>query len=91
MTFMDVTSDSAGPKWRIAVPAWAARAVLLIVGLLVVALLIGAVVWRTRSSRSRAPRLEEEPSPFSPPRSASTEPALPTISADPVNGSRRTR
>ncbi|MGW4177652.1 DUF6479 family protein [Streptomyces rubiginosohelvolus] len=40
----------------IAAPEWAAGTVPFIVGLLVVALLIGAVVWRTRSSRRRASR-----------------------------------
>ncbi|MET8940392.1 DUF6479 family protein [Streptomyces rubiginosohelvolus] len=46
----------------IAAPEWAAGTVPFIVGLLVVALLIGAVVWRTRSSRRRASRPQEQPS-----------------------------
>ncbi|MFF7492913.1 DUF6479 family protein [Streptomyces rubiginosohelvolus] len=78
---MDVASHSAGPKWHSAPPAWAG-AVPFIVGLLVVALLIGAVVWRTRSSRSRPPRLEGEPSHLLPPRNAPTEPC----SADDFGG-----
>ncbi|MFE8911158.1 DUF6479 family protein [Streptomyces globisporus] len=46
---------------HLAAREWAGGTVPFVVGLFVVALLIGAVVWRTRKGRSRPPRPEEQP------------------------------
>ncbi|MEU5288344.1 DUF6479 family protein [Streptomyces sp. CA-278952] len=45
---------------HLAAEEWAGGTVPFIVGLFVVALLIGTVVWRTRKGRSRPPRPEEQ-------------------------------
>ncbi|MFJ5049960.1 DUF6479 family protein [Streptomyces sp. NPDC088719] len=45
----------------IAAKEWAGGTVPFIVGLVVVALLIGSVIWRSRRGRSRPPRPEEQP------------------------------
>ncbi|MET8606496.1 DUF6479 family protein [Streptomyces rubiginosohelvolus] len=88
---MDAPTRGTARGSLIAAPEWAAGTVPFIVGLLVVALLIGAVVWRTRSGRGRQSRPQEQPPAprdrAMPPRSL----ALPTISAAQANGSRPTR
>ncbi|WP_443071243.1 DUF6479 family protein [Streptomyces sp. YIM 132580] len=63
-----------GQESLIAAPEWAAGTVPFIVGLLVVALLIGAVVWRTRSGRSRPHRPQKQLSRSSRPRQAPEKP-----------------
>ncbi|MFJ2851286.1 MULTISPECIES: DUF6479 family protein [Streptomyces] len=63
-----------GQESLIAAPEWVAGTVPFIVGLLVVALLIGAVVWRTRSGRSRLHRPQEQLSRSSRPCQAPEEP-----------------
>ncbi|MEU4173533.1 DUF6479 family protein [Streptomyces sp. NPDC026589] len=55
-TLLERASD---PGPHLAAPVWAGGTVPFIVGLFVVALLIGTVVWRTRKGRSRPPRPDE--------------------------------
>ncbi|MFF7492888.1 DUF6479 family protein [Streptomyces rubiginosohelvolus] len=71
---MDAMVRGTGQESLIAAPEWAAGTVPFIVGLLVVALLIGAVVWRTRSGKRRASRPQEQPSHSSRPRQAPQKP-----------------
>lgn len=71
---MDAMVRGTGQESLIAAPEWAAGTVPFIVGLLVVSLLIGAVVWRTRSSKRRASCPQEQSSRSSRPRQAPEKP-----------------
>lgn len=71
---MGAMARGTGQESLIAAPEWAAGTVPFIVGLLVVALLIGAVVWRTRMGRSGPHRSQTQPSHSSRPGQAPEKP-----------------